>query len=134
MRRGIGIAGLQQQQLLKQKQKELGEEIERAQLQEMNKQLGEFKTHLETFAVKYKKEISMNPVFRNQFLKMCKEIGVDPLSSNKGFWVDVLGVGDFYYELAVSVGTYDEFFRSKSLIYVSHSGRRTVDSLKRMSA
>jgi len=35
-------------------------------------------------------------------LKMCKQIGVDPLSSNKGFWVDVLGVGDFYYELAVS--------------------------------
>lgn len=33
---------------------------------------------------------------------MCKQIGVDPLSSNKGFWVDVLGVGDFYYELAVS--------------------------------
>jgi hypothetical protein len=43
---------------------------------------------------------------------MCKEIGVDPLScnslfilylciANKGFWVDVLGVGDFYYELAV---------------------------------
>ena len=22
--------------------------------------------------------------------------------ANKGFWVDVLGVGDFYYELAVS--------------------------------
>ena len=41
-------------------------------------------------------------MFRNQFLKMCKQIGVDPLSSNKGFWVDVLGVGDFYYELAVS--------------------------------
>lgn len=34
---------------------------------------------------------------------MCKQIGVDPLSSNKGFWVDVLGVGDFYYELAVSI-------------------------------
>lgn len=33
---------------------------------------------------------------------MCKELGVDPLSSNKGFWVDVLGVGDFYYELAVT--------------------------------
>ena len=44
---------------------------------------------------------------------MCKEIGVDPLSckhmlslthsiANKGFWVDVLGVGDFYYELAVT--------------------------------
>ena len=33
---------------------------------------------------------------------MCKSVGVDPLSSNKGFWVDILGVGDFYYELAVS--------------------------------
>ena len=22
--------------------------------------------------------------------------------ANKGFWVDVLGVGDFYYELAVT--------------------------------
>ena len=42
---------------------------------------------------------------------MCKEIGVDPLAcnhrlikiflANKGFWVDKLGVGDFYYELAV---------------------------------
>jgi ESCRT-II complex subunit VPS22 len=32
---------------------------------------------------------------------MCKEIGVDPLSSKKGFWDEVLGVGDFYYELAV---------------------------------
>lgn len=53
--------------------------------------------------MKHKKEINSNPVFRNQFLKMCKEIGVDPLSSNKGFWVDVLGVGDFYYELAVSL-------------------------------
>ncbi len=79
----------------------------------MNKQMIDFKSHLETFAVKYKKEITLNPVFRNQFLKMCKEIGVDPLSCNyftilyklrvakKGFWVDVLGVGDFYYELAV---------------------------------
>ena len=68
----------------------------------MSEQLKEFKESLEQFAVKHKKEINKNPVFRNEFLKMCKEIGVDPLSSNKGFWVDVLGVGDFYYELAVS--------------------------------
>jgi hypothetical protein len=30
--------------------------------------------------------------------------GVDPLASNKGFWGKLLGVGDFYYELAVQVG------------------------------
>ena len=51
---------------------------------------------------------------------MCKQIGVDPLSSNKGFWVDVLGVGDFYYELAVSrnlskfLNSDADVFRSKS--------------------
>jgi len=67
----------------------------------MTQQLKEFKENLETFAVKHKKEISKNPVFRGQFLGMCKQIGVDPLSSNKGFWVDVLGVGDFYYEIAI---------------------------------
>ena len=32
-----------------------------------------------------------------------KHTGVDPLASNKGFWAQVLGVGDFYYELAVQV-------------------------------
>ena len=69
----------------------------------MTSQLAEFKESLEEFAVKHKKEINQNPVFRNQFLKMCQQIGVDPLSSNKGFWVNVLGVGDFYYELAVSL-------------------------------
>jgi ESCRT-II complex subunit VPS22 len=53
----------------------------------MTKQISEFKNHLETFAVKHKKEISANPVFRNQFLKMCKEIGVDPLSCKKILWL-----------------------------------------------
>ena len=99
-RRGIGA--IKAAQARKAAAAQLGAEIETNQLQEMTSQLAEFKESLETFAVKHKKEISSNPVFRNQFLKMCKQIGVDPLSSNKGFWVGVLGVGDFYYELAVS--------------------------------
>lgn len=28
---------------------------------------------------------------------------MDPLASNKGFWAEVLGVGDFYYELGVQI-------------------------------
>jgi EAP30/Vps36 family len=28
---------------------------------------------------------------------------VDPLASKKGFWSEVLGVGDFYYELSVQI-------------------------------
>lgn len=34
---------------------------------------------------------------------MCAPLGVDPLSSKKGFWDGVLGIGEFYYELAVKV-------------------------------
>ncbi|CBI26612.3 unnamed protein product, partial [Vitis vinifera] len=30
---------------------------------------------------------------------MCAKVGVDPLALNKGFWVELLGIGDFYYEL-----------------------------------
>jgi ESCRT-II complex subunit VPS22 len=38
------------------------------------------------------------------FQEMCASIGVDPLASSKGFWSEMLGFGDFYYELAVQVG------------------------------
>ena len=34
---------------------------------------------------------------------MCASVGVDPLASGKGFWAEKLGVGDFYYELAVQI-------------------------------
>mmetsp|Transcript_967 Transcript_967/g.2777 ORF Transcript_967/g.2777 Transcript_967/m.2777 type:complete len:182 (-) Transcript_967:64-609(-) len=34
---------------------------------------------------------------------MCSKIGVDPLVSSKGFWAEMLGIGDFYYELGVQI-------------------------------
>ena len=37
---------------------------------------------------------------------MCASIGVDPLASSRGFWASTLGVGDYYYELAVRVVEY----------------------------
>jgi len=58
---------------------------------------------LSDFAKKHKKEIQEDPAFRKKFLEMCAPIGVDPLSSKKGFWDGVLGIGEFYYELAVKV-------------------------------
>jgi len=69
----------------------------------MKKSLTVFKEKLETFAQKHKKEINKDPAFRAQFNQMCQKIGVDPLASNKGFWADILGVGDFYYELSVQI-------------------------------
>ncbi|KAF2285766.1 hypothetical protein GH714_007715 [Hevea brasiliensis] len=41
--------------------------------------------------------------FRAQFHEMCAKVGVDPLASNKGFWAELLGIGDFYYELGVQI-------------------------------
>ena len=48
-------------------------------------------------------EIRRDPIFRAQFHTMCSNIGVDPLASNKGVWAQLLGFGDFYYELGVQV-------------------------------
>ena len=48
-------------------------------------------------------DIRKDPVFRAQFHTMCANIGVDPLASNKGVWAQVLGFGDFYYELGVQI-------------------------------
>eukprot|EP00897_Mesotaenium_endlicherianum_P006848 jgi/Mesen1/6191/ME000032S05490 len=47
-------------------------------------------------------DINKKPAFRAQFHAMCAKIGVDPLASNKGFWAELLGIGDFYYELGKS--------------------------------
>ena len=48
-------------------------------------------------------DIRQDPVFRAQFHTMCANIGVDPLASNKGMWAQLLGFGDFYYELGVQI-------------------------------
>ncbi|NXO07723.1 SNF8 protein, partial [Oriolus oriolus] len=70
---------------------------------QMSKQLATFRAHLEEFASKHKQEIRRSPAFRVQFQDMCATIGVDPLASGKGFWAEMLGVGDFYYELGVQI-------------------------------
>ncbi|PQM40766.1 vacuolar protein sorting-associated protein 22 homolog 1-like [Prunus yedoensis var. nudiflora] len=62
----------------------------------MKEQLTTFRTQLEDFARKHKNDIRKNPAFRSQFHNMCTNVGVDTLASNKGFWAELLGIGDFY--------------------------------------
>lgn len=69
----------------------------------VTEQLQTFKQQLERFASKYRTEINKDPEFRRAFAQMTKSIGVDPLSSSKGFWAESLGVGDWYYELGVQI-------------------------------
>jgi ESCRT-II complex subunit VPS22 len=57
-------------------------------------QLAVFKERLVQFSTKYRHEINRDPVFRNEFAKMTKAVGVDPLASNKGFWGELLGLGE----------------------------------------
>eukprot|EP01027_Heterolobosea_sp_BB2_P015482 GEZU01022139.1.p1 GENE.GEZU01022139.1~~GEZU01022139.1.p1 ORF type:complete len:190 (-),score=45.75 GEZU01022139.1:181-750(-) len=103
MRRGVGIQGIQKQKIALEQYKEKGGDIQNLQIAQLNERLQFFKENLEEFARKHKKEINKDPEFRHQFQVMCNKIGVDPLASKKGFWAELLGVGDFYYELSVQI-------------------------------
>ncbi|CAI0379929.1 unnamed protein product [Linum tenue] len=81
----------------------LGENVAKLRTDLMKEQLATFRSQLEDFARKHKNDIRKNPTFRAQFHEMCAKVGVDPLASNKGFWAELLGIGDFYYELGVQI-------------------------------
>eukprot|EP01112_Ceratiomyxa_fruticulosa_P019280 TRINITY_DN6290_c0_g1_i2.p1 TRINITY_DN6290_c0_g1~~TRINITY_DN6290_c0_g1_i2.p1 ORF type:complete len:252 (-),score=45.11 TRINITY_DN6290_c0_g1_i2:17-772(-) len=103
LRRGVGIQALDRQKLAQKQFQQVGSDIAAEQIKLMNEQLLIFKDNLEEFAKKYKKDINKDPEFRKYFQDMCQKIGVDPLASHKGFWAQLLGVGDFYYELGVQI-------------------------------
>merc|ERR1712183_1178520 len=103
MRRRAGIGAIQQRKLDSEKFKEKGNELAETQLKQLSSQLEQFQTNLENFAKEHKQEIRRDPEFRKRFQEMCASIGVDPLASGKGFWSNMLDIGDFYYELGVQV-------------------------------
>mgnify|MGYP006084767887 CR=1 FL=1 len=103
MPRRTGRAGVRKRKEAAKKKQELGQADAVVDAAHFGTQLALFKDNLEQFALTHRKEISSNPEFRRQFQRMCVDIGVDPISSNKGFWASLLGVGDFYYELGVQI-------------------------------
>lgn len=103
MRRRPGIGAIQKQRVEQERFKDKGTELQEHSFEQMTTQLENFRTNLEKFASKHKNEIKKDPNFRRQFQEMCASIGVDPLASSKGFWSELLGVGDFYYEIATQV-------------------------------
>ncbi|MED6195321.1 hypothetical protein PIB30_036877 [Stylosanthes scabra] len=103
MRRRPGIGGLQTAAAARDQYRLLGENVAKIKTDLMKEQLATFRSQLEDFARKHKNDIRKNPAFRSQFHEMCAKVGVDPLASNKGFWAELLGIGDFYYELGVQI-------------------------------
>lgn len=99
----MGKKSLEDQQQIKRGMQKRGELLTAESARQMTIQLAAFKQNLEQFAIRHKKEIQSDPAFRKSFHDMCASIGVDPLTSRKGVWADLLGVGDFYYELAVRI-------------------------------
>lgn len=103
MRRRPGIAGLQHHAAARDQFRAVGDNVARVRTDLMKEQLATFRAQLEEFARKHKTDIRKNPTFRSQFHEMCAKVGVDPLASNKGFWAELLQIGDFYYELGVQI-------------------------------
>ncbi|KZV56415.1 vacuolar protein sorting-associated protein 221 [Dorcoceras hygrometricum] len=103
MRRRPGIGGLQNAATARDQYRLLGENVAKLRTDLLKEQLATFRSQLEDFARKHKNDIRKNPTFRSQFHEMCAKVGVDPLASNKGFWAELLGIGDFYYELGVQI-------------------------------
>ncbi|XP_041366326.1 vacuolar-sorting protein SNF8-like [Gigantopelta aegis] len=102
-RRAHGVAAIKKKSLAEARYKDKGTELAQDQFAQMAQQMDTFKKNLEDFATKHKDDIRKDPEFRIQFQEMCASIGVDPLASSKGFWAEMLGVGDFYYELGVQI-------------------------------
>lgn len=112
MRRNrFGIGALQKDKQRLELFQQKGSSLAKEELEKLTGQMGEFRTNLEKFAQKYKRDIKKNGEFRRHFQQMCAVSGVDPLRSSANFWVKLLGVGDFYYELAIQIA---EVFLSTS--------------------
>lgn len=101
--RKLGRAGVLEQARRREAMAKRGEQITAERARQMKAQLASFKGKLEQFAIRHKAEIQCDPAFRAKFHTMCASIGVDPLTSRKGVWAELLGVGDYYYELGVRV-------------------------------
>ncbi|KAI8643483.1 EAP30/Vps36 family-domain-containing protein [Parasitella parasitica] len=102
-RRPVGVASVTYRKRTEREYQQIGDTIAAKELEQLQSQMEVFKTNLQEFAQKHRKDIRKDPTFRAHFQRMCTNIGVDPLASNKGFWADLLGVGDFYYELGIQI-------------------------------
>jgi ESCRT-II complex subunit VPS22 len=103
MKRGVGVSAVKKKQTDAVKFSAIGKAMEETKMAGIVDVLDKFRSSLSEFAQKHKNRINSDPEFRLQFHSMCVSVGVDPLASNKGFWADILGVGDFYFELGIKI-------------------------------
>jgi ESCRT-II complex subunit VPS22 len=102
---GVGIAAFERQQQSQRSFAELSTALSKAQVDNLHSQLNQFRTALAHFAATHRDSIRNDPRFRHAFQQMCSSIGVDPLAGPRkgGWWAEMLGLGDWQYELGVQI-------------------------------
>lgn len=108
MRKGPGLAALDRSLQSSAQYTTLGNQLTTQQLADLRAQLETFSSALRTFSSRHRSDILRNAEFRHAFSRMCASIGVDPLGSaiptgKKALWNDLLGLGDWQYQLGVQV-------------------------------
>ncbi|WVQ81512.1 hypothetical protein IAT38_003636 [Cryptococcus sp. DSM 104549] len=116
MRKGAGLSALSRHTNTTTSYSSLSSTLTSSQLTNLTSSLESFRTALVSFASAHRADIRKDPAFRHQFQKMCAAIGVDPLAVGpsgvgssgsggigRGWWSEVLGIGEWEYELAVQV-------------------------------
>ncbi|KAJ7632396.1 EAP30/Vps36 family-domain-containing protein [Roridomyces roridus] len=104
-RRGVGLAAFDRQEQSKRSFAELSTQLSKSQVDNLHAQLNQFRTALAGFAATHRDSIRKDPAFRHAFQQMCSSIGVDPLAGPRkgGWWAEMLGLGDWQYELGVQI-------------------------------
>ncbi|VEL31828.1 unnamed protein product, partial [Protopolystoma xenopodis] len=101
--RRVGVGAIKDRYGFQDRFRVKGEELVQVQLANLTRQFDIVKSALEGFAAKHRTKIQNNAGFRRQFQELCATIGVDPLAYSRGLWSEILGLGEFYYHLAVRI-------------------------------
>ncbi|KAJ6623399.1 EAP30/Vps36 family-domain-containing protein [Mycena sp. CBHHK59/15] len=104
-RGGVGLAAFDRQEQSKRSFADLSTQLSQSQVDHLHSQLNQFRTALAHFARTRRDSIRRDPAFRHAFQQMCSSIGVDPLAGPRkgGWWAEMLGLGDWQYELGVQI-------------------------------
>lgn len=102
---GAGIAAFERREQSKRSFAVLSNDLSQSQVDHLHSQLNQFRAALAHFASEHRDSIRSDPAFRHAFQQMCASIGVDPLAGPRkgGLWAEMLGLGDWQYELGVQI-------------------------------
>jgi ESCRT-II complex subunit VPS22 len=102
---GVGLAAFDRQSHSLQSFAALSSSLNETQVKHLQTQLELFRNALLRFSADHRADIRQDPAFRTAFQQMCASIGVDPLAGPRkgGWWAEMLGLGDWQYELGVQI-------------------------------